>query len=163
MSAGRFTTFLRIIAGWRNAYPAYKSHILLAIQNNHTEVWLELNVPLLLGTGGCGGCGSGIRTIAATGRRQGDPHCRTYGAHAGCGGTSCRNRRGSRPCRLTHLNGGGLDRSRRKRRYSPQAIQNFFHHKFPSLYEWRFTQKNFGRDRVYTSQSVQITPRGNLG
>lgn len=126
MSAGRFTTFLRIIAGWRDAYPAYKSHIHLAIQNNHTEVWLELNVPLLLGTGGCGGCSSGIRTIAATGRRRGDPHCRTYGAHAGCGGTSCRNRRGSRPCCLTHLNGGGIDRSRRKRRYSPQAIQNFF-------------------------------------
>lgn len=36
-------------------------------------MWLELNVPLLLGTGGCGGCGSGIRTIAATGRRRGDP------------------------------------------------------------------------------------------
>ncbi|AWS94235.1 hypothetical protein AN232_02720 [Citrobacter sp. CRE-46] len=31
----------------RNAYPAYKSRRLLAIQNNHTEVWLEL-IPVIL-------------------------------------------------------------------------------------------------------------------
>lgn len=47
MSAGRITTFLRIIAGWRDAYPAYKSHRLLEIQNNHTEVWLWL-IPFIL-------------------------------------------------------------------------------------------------------------------
>ena len=35
-------------------------------------------------------------------------------------------------------------RSRRKRRYGKNAIQNFFHNNFPSLNEWRFTQNISG-------------------
>ena len=72
---------------------------------------------LLLGTGGRGCGGPGIRTITAT----------------GC----------------------------RKRRYGKNAIQNFFHNNFPSLNEWRFTQKHFGRDRVYTTKACELR-RGEL-
>ncbi len=42
---------------------------------------------LLLGTGGRGCCGPGIRTITATGCRERDTHRRAYGADAGRGGT----------------------------------------------------------------------------
>lgn len=102
-------------------------------------MWLWLNVPILLGTGG-----RGIGTITAAGYRERDAHRRTYGANAGGGGASRRYRRRCRPCRFTHLNGGRGDRCRRKRGYGKNAIQYFFHHNFPSLNEWRFTQKNFG-------------------
>ncbi len=50
---------------------------------------------------------------------------------------------------------------RRKRRYGKNAIQNFFHNNFPSLNEWRFTQKHFGRDRVYTTKACELR-RGEL-
>jgi len=93
---------------------------------------------LLLGTGGRGCCGPGIRTITATGCRERDTHRRAYGADAGRGGTT-----------------------RRKRRYGKNAIQNFFHNNFPSLNEWRFTQKHFGRDRVYTTKACELR-RGEL-
>lgn len=43
---------------------------------------------LLLGTGGRGCCGPGIRTITATGCRERDTHRRAYGADAGRGGNS---------------------------------------------------------------------------
>ncbi|WP_392357186.1 efflux RND transporter permease subunit, partial [Salmonella enterica] len=36
-------------------------------------------------------------------------------------------------------------------------MQYFFHHNFPSLNEWRFTQKNFGRYRVYTPALYAIS------
>ena len=42
---------------------------------------------LLLGTGGRGCCGPGIRTITATGCRERDTHRRAYGADAGRGET----------------------------------------------------------------------------
>ena len=42
---------------------------------------------LLLGTGGRGCGGPGIRTITATGCRKRDTHRRAYGADAGRGGT----------------------------------------------------------------------------
>lgn len=88
---------------------------------------------LLLGTGGRGCCGPGIRTITATGCRERDTHRRAYGADAGRGGTPRRNRRCCRPCRFAHLYRCSPRRSRRKRRYGKNAIQNFFHNNFPSL------------------------------
>lgn len=99
---------------------------------------------LLLGTGGRGCGGPGIRTITATGCRERDTHRRAYGADAGRGGTPRRNRRCCRSCRFAHLYRCSPRRSRRKRRYGKNAIQNFFHNNFPSLNEWRFTQNISG-------------------
>lgn len=81
-----------------------------------TQIILGIHT-LLLGTGGRGCGGPGIRTITATGCRE--------------------------------------------RRYGKNAIQNFFHNNFPSLNEWRFTQKHFGRDRVYTTKACELR-RGEL-
>lgn len=45
---------------------------------------------------------------------------------------------------------------------SPQAQiwqkchTELFHNNFPSLNEWRFTQKHFGRDRVYTTKACEL-------
>ncbi|CDK85411.1 FIG00638442: hypothetical protein [Escherichia coli IS25] len=39
--------------------------------------------------------------------------------------------------------------------------RTFFHNNFPSLNEWRFTQKHFGRDRVYTTKACELR-RGEL-
>ena len=64
-------------------------------------------------------------------------------------------------CRFAHLYRCSPRRSRRKRRYGKNAIQNFFHNNFPSLNEWRFTQKHFGRDRVYTTKACELR-RGEL-
>ena len=88
-------------------------------------------------------------------------HRRAYGADAGRGGTPRRNRRCCRSCRFAHLYRCSPRRSRRKRRYGKNAIQNFFHNNFPSLNEWRFTQKHFGRDRVYTTKACELR-RGEL-
>ena len=49
-----------------------------------------------------------------------------------------------RSCRFAHLYRCSPRRSRRKRRYGKNAIQNFFHNNFPSLNEWRFTQNISG-------------------
>ena len=81
---------------------------------------------LLLGTGGRGCCGPGIRTITATGCRERDTHRRAYGADAGRGGTTRRNRRCCRPCRFAHLYRCSPRRSRRKRRYGKMPYRTFF-------------------------------------
>ena len=125
-----------------------------------TQIILGIHT-LLLGTGGRGCGGPGIRTITATGCRKRDTHRRAYGADAGRGGTPRRNRRCCRPCRFAHLYRCSPRRSRRKRRYGKNAIQNFSHNNFPSLNEWRFTQKHFGRDRVYTTKACELR-RGEL-
>ena len=125
-----------------------------------TQIILGIHT-LLLGTGGRGCGGPGIRTITATGCRERDTHRRAYGADAGRGGTPRRNRRCCRPCRFAYLYRCSPRRSRRKRRYGKNAIQNFFHNNFPSLNEWRFTQKHFGRDRVYTTKACELR-RGEL-
>lgn len=127
----------------------------LACRLPATRIILGIHT-LLLGTGGRGCCGPGIRTITATGCRERDTHRRAYGADAGRGGTPRRNRRCCRPCRFAHLYRCSPRRSRRKRRYGKNAIQNFFHNNFPSLNEWRFTQKHFGRDRVYTTKACEL-------
>ena len=52
-----------------------------------TQIILGIHT-LLLGTGGRGCGGPGIRTITATGCRERDTHRRAYGADAGRRGTT---------------------------------------------------------------------------
>ena len=107
---------------------------------------------LLLGTGGRGCGGPGIRTITATGCRERDTHRRAYGADAGRGGTPRRNRRCCRPCRFAHLYRCSPRRSDRKRRYRQKMpIQNFFSLTISlTLNEWRFNPKTFTGGIEYT-------------
>lgn len=69
-----------------------------------TQIILGIHT-LLLGTGGRGCGGPGIRTITATGCRERDTHRRAYGADDGSGGTPRRNRRCCRPCRFATCTG----------------------------------------------------------
>ena len=62
-----------------------------------TQIILGIHT-LLLGTGGRGCGGPGIRTITATGCRERDTHRRAYGADAGRGGTPRRNPAASPTC-----------------------------------------------------------------
>lgn len=116
---------------------------------------------LLLGTGGRGCGGPGIRTITATGCRKRDTHRRAYGADAGRGGTPRRNRRCCRPCRFAHLYRCSPRRSRRKRRYGKNAIQYFLHNNFPSMNEWRFARKEFQAESSIHNYCRGFAVRGN--
>lgn len=77
---------------------------------------------LLLGIGGRGCGGFGIRIIIVIGCRKRDIYRRVYGVDVGRGGIFRRNRRCCRFCRFVYLYRCSLRRSRRKRRYGKNVI-----------------------------------------
>lgn len=103
---------------------------------------------LLLGTGGRGCCGPGIRTITAIGLpASATPTAELTVLTLVAEELPAETDVAADPAASPTCTGAAHAEVAASADMAKMPYRTFFHNNFPSLNEWRFTQKHFGRDQ----------------